>query len=143
MSVHYRIVQADDYSQLLSLLEQLGYQLDLEDLTKNINSLRQRESEVFVAEQAGKIIGVISALLDVRLAGGINGEITSLVVDEQERGQGVGKGLIQTAEAYLSSKVTTIQIRANSSRTNAHAFYQSLGYEETKVQKIFKKNLNL
>ena len=88
-----------------------------------------------------KVYGCICAIFDIRLAAGINGEIVSLVVDSSARGMGVGKGLVAKAESWLRQRTNRLRVRANSVRSEAHSFYESLGYSLSKTQSVFTKNV--
>ncbi|MCB0032548.1 MAG: GNAT family N-acetyltransferase, partial [Anaerolineales bacterium] len=91
--VTYRNVAGDEYPELQGLLAQLGYDLAVSTIAENVQEIRARGGEVFVAERNGRLVGCVAAIIDVRLGGGICGEIVSLVVAESERGQGVGRAL--------------------------------------------------
>jgi len=136
----YRPYQEKDLQALIPLIEQLGYTLSEQSLLKNIKAVRKASGEVFVADLNGTIVGCISAIIDIRLAEGAQGEIVSLVVDKQYRGYGLGKGLAGTAEQWLSPQVDCIRIRANSIRKKAHQFYHELGYQEIKQQTVLVKS---
>lgn len=122
-------------------MNQLGYQHTLNSLTHNMELIRAREGEIFIAEIDSAIVGVIAAIIDVRLAEGEVGEIVSLVVSELFRGKGIGKALIQHAEHWLMARVDHIRVRANQKRHQAHAFYQSLGYSINKSQVVMEKSV--
>lgn len=96
---------------------------------------------MFVAEVAGEVLGCVSAIIDARLAEGLKGEIVSLVVSEEARGKGLGKGLIREAENWLSGNVSIIRVRANALRERSHLVYESLGYRKEKSQVILLKRL--
>ena len=138
----YRTYQETDLLALIPLMKQLGYSLSEAELEGNIKALHKSHGEVFVAEYNGSVVGCICAIIDTRLAEGVQGEIVSLVVGKQARGKGVGKGLVATAEGWLMTQVKIIRIRANQLRQEAHQFYQSLGYKITKHQSILSKQHN-
>ncbi len=139
--VIFRPASSAGYLELKSLLEQLGYELTVRNIADNIREIRARGGEVFVAVVNGRITGCVAAIIDVRLAEGIVGEIVSLVVAESARGQGIGKGLVNHAEQWLAQSVSTVRVRANVVREAAHKFYESGGYQLVKTQKLFKKTL--
>lgn len=135
----YRSAQHQDMAALIPLMSQLGYQHTANTIAANISAVRKAGGEVFIAEHSGEVIGCICAIIDVRLAEGVQGEIVSLVVNENSRGSGIGKGLVKAAEQWLFEHTPTIRVRANQVRKEAHLFYQSLGYEESKRQAILTK----
>jgi GNAT superfamily N-acetyltransferase len=139
--VSYQKIDITECDKLKPLIHQLGYNLESFDIENNINEIRQRGGEVFVARVNEEVIACINAIIDVRLAAGRNGEIVTLVVLEQYRGKGVGKALLATAEAWLAERVATIRVRTNTVRVRAQQFYLTAGYQELKTQKIFIKNL--
>ena len=124
------------------LMNTLGYSVDSDTtLETRIAAIRAQDGDVFVAERDGQVVGCINTIIDIRLAEGITGEIVSLVVAEGERGMGIGKGLIKVAEEWLDGRCDQIRIRANAKRANSHQFYERLGYNQIKQQKIFIKKL--
>ena len=138
--VTYQKIDISECYKLKPLIQQLGYDVEVNDITANISEIRERQGEVFVAKIDDEVIGCINAIIDVRLAAGTTGEIVTLVVLEQYRGMGVGKALVATVEAWLKERVSSIRVRTNAIRDKAHQFYLSAGYEELKTQKIFKKD---
>lgn len=139
MNTIYRKYTHQDAQALVMLMAQLGYEHSKESLSANISAVREQGGEVFVAEVSGNVLGCVSAILDVRVAEGIKGEIVSLVVSEEARGLGLGKGLVLEAEKWLSGKVSVIRVRANALREQSHLFYESLGYIKDKTQAVLLK----
>lgn len=63
------------------------------------------------------------------------GRITALVVDTAARGQGLGRALVAAAEAALAADgCGLLEVTSNVRRTDAHAFYEQLGYERTSLR---------
>ena len=63
------------------------------------------------------------------------GRITSLVVDEAERGEGIGRALVAAAERQLAGAgCGLLEVTSNLRRRDAHAFYEHLGYERTSAR---------
>ncbi|MCA9920429.1 MAG: hypothetical protein KC445_20880, partial [Anaerolineales bacterium] len=75
-----RSVKEDDFPEQKELLQALGYDLAISNMAENVREIRARGGEVFVAERNGRLVGCVAAIIDVRLGGGICGEIVSLVV---------------------------------------------------------------
>lgn len=141
MIINYRIFSKADSATLASLMLALTYEVDRKTLCDRIDSIRAHAGEVFVAEADGEVIGCINPIIDIRLAEGRTGEVVSLIVSAPYRGLGIGKGLVTTAEDWLSSRCNVIRIRANTNREQAHGFYTLLGYKEHKSQKVFVKQM--
>ena len=55
-----------------------------------------------------------------------------MVVDERERGSGVGALLLEEVEAWAASRgATDILVNSHLRRERAHRFYERLGYDRT------------
>lgn len=142
MSIKIRAATVADAASLVDLLAQLGYEADPVALPERLDAIRQRGGEVLIAELDGSVLGCVNMLVDVRLAEGRTGEIVSLAVTESHRGAGIGKQLTLSAIAWLQTRqCTTVRVRANAVRTDAHQFYAKLGFKEIKTQKIFIKQV--
>ena len=69
-------------------------------------------------------------------------EINGLVIDERHRGMGIGKLLIDHVKQWAKAKGNSkIGLHCNVKRTEAHLFYQHLGFAEIKQQKNFVINI--
>jgi len=134
-----REYQQDDLAKLQNLMLELGYSVNLLELSENISEIYKKGGEIFITEIDGEVVGSVCVLIDARLAEGVYAEIVSLIVSENIRGQGVGKELVIEAENWARKHVNKIRVRANEARSLAHAFYKSQGYEEIKTQKVFIK----
>ncbi|KPL22156.1 MAG: hypothetical protein AMJ93_07880, partial [Anaerolineae bacterium SM23_84] len=65
-----------------------------------------------------------------------------LVVDSNWRGRGVGRALLEAAEAWaLEGGSEVMYVRSRITRVDAHAFYKHLGYRELKTSLTFVKPL--
>ena len=76
------------------------------------------------------------------LAEGTYGEIASLVIAEAQRGRGIGRQLVEHAARWLREKgMIKLRVRCNVVRKGAHRFYDRLGFDESKSQKVFDRKL--
>ncbi len=130
-----------DLGCLQNLMLELGYNVGPQELETNIRAIMSRGGVIFVVEENRQIVGSICAIIDARLAEGIYAEIVSLVVSQKYRGKGIGKLLVSHAESWSKKHVKKIRVRANVTRAAAHKFYESLGFNESKEQKVLIKQL--
>lgn len=130
----------EDAPGITHLLHQLGYPETPEAVRDRVAQLGGRDdSAVLVAENDhGRIVGCVHVLIDCRLAEGRRGEISSIVVDDHLRSRGTGAMLVQAAAAWLKSRgIGRLRVRCNAVRDRAHRFYDKLGFQQTKQQKVF------
>lgn len=135
-----RYASEKDIHGIVKLINELGYQANDKLIKNRLEKIRQRNGRVIVAEDENEnIIGCVHAFIDLRLAEGEIGEIVSLVVNKNVRGQGIGKKLLNNTKNWiLETGCENIRIRANVKREDAHEFYKAHGFEEIKSQKIFQ-----
>jgi GNAT superfamily N-acetyltransferase len=123
--------EAHHAPQIARLLGQLGYPNRPGEVREKISALSASEADrIWIAQFGGKPVGLLAFHLTPLLhAPGNLGRITALVVDEQFRGKGVGRRLVETAERWgWKRNCTRIELTSGVERTQAHQFYQDLGY---------------
>jgi len=139
--ISYRPALEKDLTTLAALITELGYETTPTAMKSRIAEIRANQGEILVAELDQEVIGCINMIIDIRLAEGKAGEIVSLIVTQKCQGLGIGKGLVCSAEQWLLHRCDRIRVRANTLRSEAHRFYQSLGFTAIKAQQVFIKNL--
>lgn len=122
----------DDAPHIIALLHQLGYATPLDVVRRNIAlSHEGRDDAAFVAiEGDGRLVGCIGlhALALFHQAGKL-GRITALVVEETERGSGVGHALMAAAHAWFEARgCEKFEVTSSDHRVAAHRFYARHGY---------------
>ena len=134
---------ANDATVVNALSKQLGYPLSIEQTLQNINAvLESKDHTAFVAEYENKIVGWIGASQAIMIEVMPHCEINGLVIDQDHRGMGIGKLLIDKVKQWAREKNNSkIGLRCNVKRTEAHLFYQHLGFTEIKQQKNFVINI--
>lgn len=137
-----RGVHDADAPAIARLLGQLGYPVHADDVPARLARLRAAGERVLVACRGGAVCGVLA--LQVRHAlhrAQPVGVLSVLVVDEAARGAGIGRALVAAGERALAEAgCGLVTVASNRSRSAAHAFYASLGYEATSV--TFRKALS-
>ncbi|HEY9773538.1 MAG TPA: GNAT family N-acetyltransferase [Planktothrix sp.] len=142
--VHIRSAQASDGARLVSLCDQLGYPVTLEQIVTRVARIDQDPTRVlFVSvDESDRACGFID--LDHRVIAVCDYavEICGLVTDESVRGQGHGAALVRHAEEWARGRgATEVSVRSNVVRKEAHGFYQRRGYEIFKQSYAFKKKI--
>ena len=91
---------------------------------------------MLVAELDGRVIGCLStSIMRVLHRPAPVGRISMMVVDEALRNRGVGAALVRMAERTLAERgCYMVGVTSHVRRTEAHRFYERLGYERTSVR---------
>lgn len=138
--IKLRYASKKDVPGIVQLLEELGYKSDVELIYDRLSKINKRNGQVIVAiSESQEVLGCVHAFIDLRLAEGETGEIVSLVVRNDARGQGIGKKLLSEAKDWITANgCVNVRIRANTVREQAHQFYQHQGFNEIKSQKVLQ-----
>jgi ribosomal protein S18 acetylase RimI-like enzyme len=128
-----REATASDVTQLAPLLIELGYPVDVDVLAERFQSFTSLGECALVAELEGRLVGLLTLhVTNVLHRPGSVGRITTLVVATALHGKGIGRMLVEDAETRLWRKgCVLIEVTSNMKRTDAHAFYERLGYDKT------------
>jgi GNAT superfamily N-acetyltransferase len=135
---------ATDLPALTELCGELGYASDLAQVKRRFDRVAaDREHRIFVAEPAaGAVVGWVQVHFTRWLASDARGEVVGLVVSPEARGCGIGRQLMQAAEAWTKEQGGVLLVlRSNILRKETHLFYQRLGYAATKTSLNFHKAL--
>jgi GNAT superfamily N-acetyltransferase len=138
-----REARLSDAGALAPLSGQLGYPATTREVGARLERLLGDPAQgVFVVEVEREIGGWIHVVESVTVESGPAVEIRGLVVDEAQRGGGLGRALVERGEAWARQRgVGTMTVRSNVVRAAAHAFYQHLGYAVVKTQHAFRKQI--
>ena len=119
----------------------LGYDYDLEKQKAKIQAVLNDSTQViFVAETNNKVVGYIHLVnYDVIYADNFK-NCLGLAVGNDYKRNGIGSALLKQAEIWAKENgAVGIRLCSGVEREKAHQFYQSQGYEVTKLQKNIKK----
>ncbi len=136
-------MQASDIVAVAGLCGQLGYPATVDQITARWSLLHSDSGHaVFVAAHGDRVIAWLHVAHRVLLEYDACAEICGLVVDERERGTGVGRALVAAAEEWAKAAgLRTIRVRSRVERDRAHSFYERDGYTRVKTQHVFDKRL--
>ena len=132
-----RTAAASDAPSLSVLLGELGYPADSAAIPARLAALERSDvAAALVAELDGDVIGVAT----VHVVPAIHSSrpaalLTALVVAETARGDGAGRALVGAAEEWARSRgAERIAVTSGAQRTDAHEFYERIGYARTGVR---------
>jgi GNAT superfamily N-acetyltransferase len=121
------------------LFAQLGYPNDAITIERILSHVSERR-RILVGVLGVNVVGFIAIEIRDELADCEGAEVLALVVDERERGSGIGSDLLKAAEAWANERgARRIRVRSNVIRTDAHRFYEREGYAPVKSQRVFEK----
>ena len=137
-----------DVAAIARLIEELGYPVEgnpVADRLARIEAMGAAiPSSLLLARlgETGEIVGflhvVVPALIEIDAAA----EIWGLVVSEGHRGKRIGQRLVEAAEAWTRERgIAAIRLRTNDIRTDAHRFYERLGFNHVKTSRVYSKSL--
>ena len=128
-----RNADAVDGQAIAPLLAALGYEVTADELADRIGRMSRTGEPVLVAKLGDSVAGCLTwHVVPVLHRPKPVGRITLLVVAEEARRKGVGRALVEAAEARLRQRgCGMIEVTSNVKRKQAHAFYERLGFERT------------
>ncbi len=126
-----------DTPHIAALVTELGYPTTEPEM-KNRLAIIGDDSNIrtLVAQVGDVVVGVAGVGLEPYYErNGAYGRLLALSVAESYRGKGVGRALVNAAEAWLTAQgATTIVVNSGDHRKDAHRFYERAGYKPTGIR---------
>ncbi len=144
MTTTVREMTAADSDRVAVLAGELGYPTTHAEIEVRFREIEgRRDSQVLVAvDGEDRVVGWVHIHGHLAIVVDRTAEIGGLVVDSRSRGRGIGRFLMTAAEAWARGRgYRRLVLRSNTIRTEAHRFYQDLGYTIVKSQHAFQKSL--
>ena len=136
-----RDAQSSDAAPLAELINELGHEIDESQVRKNLAALKKTGETPLVATLDKKVVGMcgIGRRVVINRPAPL-GRVTSLIVTKDAQGHGIGRMLVEAAEAWMRTEgCQLVEVTSNDRRAEAHAFYRHMGYERTSIR--FAKKL--
>ena len=132
-----------DLAQVQCLLAQLGYELEPAEVQRRYEAvIRAPLHTVLVAEQDSRLMAFLHLYVRPALEKPPEIIVQALVVDQAARGQGLGRRLMDAAEAQAREQgFTSVALSSHIARSEAHAFYERLGYRAEATSHLMRKGL--
>jgi len=130
-----RLVQIDDYKQLINLLRQLkpkdpqAPEIERRVFEEIIDS---RNLDLIVAEKEGKLLGTcyLNIIPNLTAGGRPYAVIENVVTDSTHRNKGIGKAVLNWAiERAWQSNCYKVMLMSGRSDESVHGFYRSCGFD--------------
>ncbi len=137
-----RRAKGSDTAELARLNTQLGYPVSEASLRTRIARISaSSDDRLFVAENTdGGLVGWVHGFLCQLLESDYRMEIGGLIVDERYRRNGIGRRLVTAIEDWAAERgADELSVRCREDRAEAHRFYESLSFQHTKSQRVFRK----
>lgn len=130
---HVRTVLPGDAADVAALITLLGYPCTPDEARERLRTVAaEHDQTLFVADRSGTLCGLLGLDLMYFLPlGARTCRITALVVATAYQGEGVGRDLLQAAEAWArQAGAARIEVTSAAHRSDAHAFYRACGYSD-------------
>ena len=138
-----RKIELKDAGELCKICsEEMGYECAPALVKSKIEKLDSKREAVFVAEEESQLLGFIHVERYEVLYFESMANILGLAVKKDFQKQSLGKALLLAAENWAQENgIYLMRLNSGINRTDAHGFYEHLGYVSEKEQKRFVKNL--
>jgi len=133
-----------DAVEISRLADALGYPMSGEETAGRLAALLvSADHAVLVADSGdGSLAGWAHVEHRRSLEGGEKAELMGLIVDKDLRRSGVGRSLLEAAQAWATSRsLRSITVRSNVARTSSHPFYEACGFRRLKTQNVYVRTL--
>jgi N-acetylglutamate synthase-like GNAT family acetyltransferase len=130
--VSVREAGAGDEAAISALLGELGYPASVEEVDRRFERLeREVGSWLWLAVEGERVVGLVGLHVMPVIEREPLGRVTAIVVTEGERRGGIGRALMERAEAEARRQgCERLEVTTADRRSEAHAFYRGLGFEE-------------
>ena len=131
------------FDQIAELNREAGFPASSEDIKRRLLVLPDGD-RLILGLDGERLIGYAHLRVAHDLLNEETAELVSIIVRESYRRQGVGRRLIAAAETWATqSGKARLLLHTEVVRTEAHAFFIALGYEETSTSIDFIRDLNI
>ena len=137
----------DDEDQIAKVLLDFYNMNDVDEAIQSFNNELDKDFHYIVAEEAGKIIGLVTWLMHGLPKHGLF-ELDRICILSEARGKGVGRKLvdklIDNASKWYDKegeKIRKLYLLTHEDNKNAHSFYEKVGFShETTLKDHYYKN---
>ncbi|MGZ2412632.1 N-acetylglutamate synthase-like GNAT family acetyltransferase [Sphingomonas sp. F9_3S_D5_B_2] len=131
-----REAKPSDAARLVDLIKLLEHDISADAVRRNLAALRKSGDAPLVATLDKQVVGLcgLHRMVTPHRESPV-GRITILVVEQQARGEGIGRMLVAAAEERLRKVgCKLVEITSNDRLAEAHAFYHHMDFERTSIR---------
>ena len=141
--IAFRRATPGDAEAVAELSGQLGYPMAADLVRNRLATLTvSPDHAIIVAELNGAMCGWVHVHAQQSLVSGERGAILGLVVSREFRRRGIGRLLMEEAERWVRGRgLDEVVLRSNVARSESHAFYPAIGYDQFRTQAVYRKRL--
>jgi GNAT superfamily N-acetyltransferase len=142
-TIPVRTARLSDAEEVARLTVQLGYDASGPTTERRLTRILTRADQRFlVAPLEERLTGWLHAFAWELVETGPFVVIGGLVVDRSFRRKGIGRALLSAAETWAIERgCSVVRLWSSVGRTEAHRFYEHLGYANIKSQYSFVKSV--
>ena len=141
--IDVRKMHLSDAPNIARLSHELDYPTDTQSMSSRLDVMIDNDDHcLYVAVKQKSVLGWIHAFRCYLVESDPFVEIGGLVVSASCRGEGIGKALVKQVINWAQAQsLTSVRVRCQVKRKQAHRFYLAIGFEHRKTQKIFETKL--
>lgn len=139
-----RRMRADDLHEVSVLMRMLGYEIEADELRSRLAEIVRRDEHALMVavREAGDLAGLIHVYVRAALEKPVEAIVQSLVVRDDLRGAGIGKRLMDEAEAWAKTRgISSVALYTQLHREDAAAFYAKRGYAEANRSRLMRRKI--
>ena len=125
----YRELKKGDEEKLVEIFQQPSAKFDFDNFDTDV-LIADENCNCIVIEKDGEVAGFASLITYRVPTKGLVARIEDVIVDENFRGQGLGRGVMEKLiEIAKEKNIVLIDLTSNPQRIAARKLYESLGFE--------------
>lgn len=144
MCVTIRSAQLEDATAVADLLPDLGYSAKVHEVRIRLSEVLASPHHAIFLSLADELVVGLCLIGSVRhIASSGFAEVFELVVRTSFQRQGIGRLLLRHAQEWATMQGhSRLRLRSGVQRTDAHQFYERLGYSKSRASFAFEISLD-
>lgn len=131
-----REAKASDAARIAELVRLLEHDIDEKAVAKTLGKLKKAGELPLVATFDKQVVGLcgLHRMVAIHRPAPV-GRINIIVVAEEAQRRGIGRMLVEAAEAWCRERgCQLVEVTSNDRLAKAHAFYRHMGYERSSIR---------